>query len=313
MPNQKKIIFFGTSFFAKEIFLFLLKKNYPILAVVTQTETKKNFRHHPSEVKLAWQETEKTIPLFEPEECADESFLTKLKELQADIFLVVAYGKILPKILLKIPKIDSINIHASLLPKYRGAAPIQRAIMAGETETGITIMKVIEACDAGEIIRKEKISISEDEIFTEIEKRLINLAKCEVQKALEDFETGHVAYAPQDPHLVTYARKIQKEECQIDWKNEAKIIHNQVRALSYKPGAWSWVDLGKEKKRIKIYRSKITSLKDQIGKTISYDKKLVVACRDFSLELLEVQLEGKNRMTGKEFLQGMHHLPIFLS
>jgi len=304
-----KIVFFGTSTFAAEVLAFVHKlPNFTIVAVVTRPDKPKgrSLDILPSPVKQKAHFLALPCPIFQPIKASTEEFAQIVKALDADLFLVVAYGEIIKQNLLDLPRKGCINVHASLLPKYRGAAPIQRAIMDGEKETGITIIEMVLALDAGPMIKKCAITIGENETFGEVEKGLLNAACQAVLAALEDIENDNVVKQEQEHAKATYAAKLSVKEERIDWSKPAQILHNQIRALSPFPGAWCQFQLGAVEKRLKIKRSAVDiHHSGSPGKIIEKTKsQLTIACGEHALRLLEVQLEGKKTMPIQEFLQG---------
>jgi len=251
------------------------------------------------------------IPVFQPEKASQENFLQELGSLKADLFVVVAYGQILSQKLLDIPPLGCINVHASLLPKYRGAAPIHRVLLAGEKETGIAIQKMVRQLDAGDVIATTEIPISEQTTFGELEKALCDAAKPLLLSVIRSYASGIPSATPQDPALATYAAKIELEEGLIDWSKPAEEIHNLIRAFSPRPGAWCWVETSRsdnilEKKRVKIFRSEKKPLQGAPGEVLSADG--VIACGRDSIQLLEVQPEGKKAMKASDWLRGCKNI-----
>lgn len=306
-----KIVFFGTSMFAAEVLAFLQKiPNCNIVAVVTRPDKPKgrSLGVLPSPVKQKALSLAIPCPIFQPVKASTEEFAQTLKILDPDLFLVVAYGEIIKQNLLELPRKGCINVHASILPKYRGAAPIQRAIMNGEKETGITIIEMVLALDAGPMLKKRVVPIDDNAIFGEIEKELLQAACEAVLITIDDIEKGTVSKVEQDHAKATYAAKLSTEEERIDWNKPAKVIHNQIRALSPFPGAWCTVRVGDVDKRLKIKRSSLSvQHSGSPGEILEKTKNLlIIACGEEALRLLEVQLEGKKSMPIQEFLQGMH-------
>ncbi len=292
--SPHSIVFFGTSAFAAHVLEQLLARGHPILAIVTRPDRLQGRRLEmgPPPVKEAALRLAPHIPLFQPLKASSAEFASSL--VSADFFVVVAYGEIIKQNLLSMPRLGCINIHASLLPSFRGAAPMQRALMAGCHETGITIIEMTPQMDAGDILAQEAIPIPESMTLGELEALLRPLAVRLVCDVIE----GTAVKIPQDPTQVTLAPKLTPEEERIDWSRSAAAIHNQVRALSPLPGAWCQLRLGETVKRLKIKRSRVC-LPDQKG--------WVVACSEGFLELLEVQLEGKKEMSAAECLRGLHN------
>ncbi len=307
-----RIIFFGTSSFAAKILSFLLQNSSNIVAVVTQPDRPRGRHLHPSfspvkEIALA---ADSSLPIIQPEKISTPENAEVLQSYHPDLFLVVAYGEIIKKNLLEIPRLGSYNIHASLLPKYRGAAPIQRCLMNGEKKTGIDIIEMTPQMDAGDIVANAEIPIDEDMTFGELENALCDLA-CNLALAfLKSISQGKITKKPQDPAGVTFAPKLQAGDERIEWNKPARTLHNLIRALSPFPGAWCPIYLGDEEKRLKIKRSRVIAFPSSVppGTLIASGKEgCTVACLEGALQLLEVQLEGKKSMSAAEFLKGLRH------
>ena len=310
----KKIVFFGTPDFASHVFSHLLENKILIVGVVTQPDKPKgrSLQLTPSSVKKVCPEN---IPLFQPNRSSDPEFIENLRSLAADLFVVVAFGQILPQKLLEIPPLGCINVHASLLPKYRGAAPIQRALLNGDLETGVSIQKMVKELDAGDVIDEVKIPLPLEMNFGELEASLCNLSKDLLMHVLEKYEQGVPKARAQDAALVTFAPKIAPEELKIDWRRSNFEIHNQVRAFSPKPGAWCSVLIQGETKRLKILTTQMSDQKAQIGQIVP-DQKLIVGCGQGSLILHAVQPEGKSKMSGSDWLRGFKNSaqpPVFIN
>lgn len=299
-----KVIYFGTPKFSADIFSYLFEKKVDVIAVVTQQDHIRNKEVIFSDVKqVALQKLNKD-KIFQPQNASDPEFLQELKKLNADLFVVVAYGQILKDELLKIPKMGCINVHASILPKYRGAAPIQHSILNGDKTTGITIMKLVRKMDAGPIILQKEIPIKEDMIFSQLHDELCEISKPLLLEVLNLFEKNQVKYKEQDESKVTSAPKITKEVRQINFDNDAIKIYNQIRAFANEPGAFCIVDINGHKKELKIFKAKIASFKLK-PKEVKLEKDfLAIGCKDGAIELIEVQLEGKRKMGISEFVRG---------
>lgn len=301
--NQKtsilktKIVFFGTPQFAADVLLHLIEQGVSIQAVVTQPDRPKGRSLHltPSPVK----QVAGSIPVLQPEKASDPVFLNILQGLGADLFVVVAYGQILTQKLLDIPPLGCINIHASLLPQYRGAAPIQRCLLDGVHETGIAIQKMVRQLDAGDVIAVSKMNVPLEMNYGELEKALCELSKPLLIQVLKMYEQGIPEARPQDPARVTFAPKVEVEEAQIDWTLSGEAIHNRIRAFSPKPGAWCWTQGGK---RLKIFRTRPVSGEGTPGQVLSAEG--IIACGSGALKLLEVQPEGKKAMPAADWLRG---------
>jgi methionyl-tRNA formyltransferase len=309
-----KIVFFGTSHFAARILTYLLqKRERDCVAIVSRPDKPRGRSLHllSPPVKECAQKIAPHLPIYQPHPASTPAFVEMLKQLQPDLFVVVAYGEILKPLLLQVPRLGSINIHASLLPKYRGAAPMQRCLMAGEKETGVTIIDMVAEMDAGEMLAIEKIPVSDTMTFGELDLSLSEIAAPLLLQVIHDLEKGSVKRTPQNPAQVTFAPKVTAAEEEINWKLPATTLHNLIRALSPSPGAWCWVGIGSEKKRLKIKRSEVVSQHENPpGKNLIFNsKEWVVTCGEKSLRLLEVQLEGKKSLPITDFLKGLHSPP----
>ena len=298
-----KIVYFGTPEFAAEILDFLVDQPVQVVGIVTQPDRPqgRSRKLGVSKVKEIACLKYSSVKLFQPEKASDPLFLESLQALNADLFVVVAYGQILSQKLLSIPPLGCINIHASLLPKYRGAAPIQRCLMNGDSQTGVCIQKMVKQLDAGAVIDSEIVEIPTDMTCGELFKKLCDVSKPLLLKVLSNFENNTVKYHEQDESLVTYAHKIEIEEGQIDFHNSALQLHNLIRAFSPKPGAWLWLE--KDQKRLKILQSKVVKDVSAVpGQWIKSHK--AIACKQDAIAFLLVQPEGKKVMTWDEWLRG---------
>lgn len=309
LVGKMKVVYFGTPQFAANVLKFLLEHFVDIAAVVTRTDKPKgrSGKLVMTPVKEMLLKHYASIPLHQPEKVSSLEFRETLHSFQADLFVVVAYGEILKQEVLDAPKSGCINLHASLLPKYRGAAPIQRSIIEGEKETGVTIMHMVKKMDAGDMIRTEKVTIGANETFVDIEKKLCECGAKLLLKVIQDFEKGGVTAYPQDETKVTFASKIEHEDCQIDWNRPAFQIHNLVRGVNPQPGAWCFAHIRGEKKLLKI---KSTQLAPEVqgipGAILKVDETgMVVACGSGGLRIIELQLEGKRAMRPDELLRGV--------
>lgn len=303
-----RIIFFGTPKFAANILTFLKESSHDVVAVVTRPDKPKgrSKKLAPSAVKDAVLKNWPRIPLFQPEKASTEAFAEILKSFKPDLFVVVAYGEIIKTNLLEIPKQMCINIHASLLPKYRGAAPIQRVIMEGEKETGITIIEMVLKMDAGKILEVAKISIGENENFGQIEEKLYKVSGPVLLNVIKKIESGTLEKVPQDEDQVTFTQKILVEDRLIHWSKSAEEIHNQIRGLSPHPGAFCFVEQNGQIKRLIIRKArKDLSKSGPVGSTLFYEQgEWIVGCGSGALSLIEIQLEGKKSLPIEEFIRG---------
>jgi len=285
-----------------------------VVAVVTRPDRPKGRtqKMQPSAVKALCEEKYPKLPLFQPEMASNESFAATLEAFEPDVFVVVAYGEIIKQNLLDIPKEIPINIHASILPKFRGAAPIQRAIMEGEKETGITIMEMVLKMDAGPMLEIAKTEIGEDMTLEELEHELCRLAGPTLLRVLKKIENGTLQKKEQDESQMTFAQKISLEDRIIDWKKPCHESHNQIRGLSPFPGAFCFIKQNGQLKRLGIKRAqKCLDLSGDPGETITYGNgKWVISCGSGALSLLEVQMEGKRILDIESFLRGQLIPPI---
>ncbi|HSX03124.1 MAG TPA: methionyl-tRNA formyltransferase [Rhabdochlamydiaceae bacterium] len=311
-----KIIYFGTPLFAGRVLEYLVMKKIDVAAIVTRPDKPKgrSLKMQPSAVKELAQTHFPQIPVFSPGKASAPEFAQILKSFDPDLFVVVAFGEILKMNLLSVPKKGSINVHASLLPKYRGAAPMQRSLMDGVAETGITIIDVAQQMDAGDIYKMAKISVPEEMTFGDLQEKLCALACPTLLEVIEEIEAGKAKRIPQNHEGATLAPKITPNEEKINWDQPAFKIHNLVRALSPFPGAWCLVKIGEEQKRLKIKRTDvIQNLSGNPGETLSFTENgWIVAAQENALNLLEVQLEGKKSMPIKDFYLGIKKPPIFI-
>lgn len=313
-----KVVYFGTPDFAAEVLSFLLKNGINISAVITKPDRPKGRSGHPlpTPVKQVALAQNPPLPLYQPALVSDPAFAPILAEYQPDLFVVVAYGEIIKQHLLDMPRLGCINVHASLLPKYRGAAPIQHSILNGDKETGITIMHMAKKMDAGNIIKMVKVPIGPETTYGELEKALCTAGSKALLDVLRDYEAGKTPsdYA-QDHSLVTFAPKIELENCEIDWTKPANEIHDLIRGVNPEPGAWCYVTVKREKKRLKISKSQVVkSAVGYPGEILKYGKEgFVVACGEGALRIIELQLEGKRAMAADELIRGMPAEQISLS
>lgn len=299
------IIYMGTPDFAVPPLNAIISIGENVQAVFTQPDKPKGrgFKLLPTPVKEC--ALSHNIPVHQPlslrkgEEAA--SYEALIKELNPDLIVVAAYGQILPKSILDIPKYGCVNIHASLLPKYRGAAPIQRVILDGETETGVTAMRMAEGLDTGDMIMKLSVKIGENETASELHDRLSELGAELIIKTIETLKNGTTFYEKQDDNLACYAAKIDKSMCFTDFSKPAKQVHNHIRGLSSSPCAVAYLD----GKRLKIYRSELVNNVHGLPGEVVNSNNFTVACGDGNgVMLTEVQGEGGKRLKTADFLRG---------
>ncbi len=296
-----RIIFMGTPEFAIPSLDILLKNNYPIVAVVTAPDKPRGRGQELSPTPIKEFALKHHLPIFQPESPKDKQFVQNLRSLSPGLIVVVAF-RILPKEVFEIPKYGAFNLHASLLPKYRGAAPIHWAIINGETETGVTTFFLQEKVDTGNVILQARVKIGEDETAGELHDKLAEVgAEIALQTVrLIELEKAHPR--SQDESKATPAPKIDKEMCRIDWSKSAREVHNFVRGLSPTPCAYTF----HHDKMLKIYRTTIRDLQNsKPGEVVHVDKNsLLVGTGSGVITVLEIQQEGRKKMGIEEFLRG---------
>lgn len=309
-----RVVYFGTPLFAAHVLEYLLEHQVNVVAVISKPDRPKGRSGTPvpTPVKAIALKKNPLLPIFQPEIVSAPEFTEVLKAFKADLFVVVAYGEIIKQHLLDMPLKACINLHGSLLPKYRGAAPIQRCIMEGETESGVTIMHMVKKMDAGDMISKVIVSISPELTFGELEQSLCEVGKKALLEAIHAFEKDEPLRVSQDHSQATFASKIELEDCEIRWDRPAQELHNLVRGVNPYPGAWCYVHVKGEKKRLKINRTRVISCEKNIpGTLINVNQtkgNLLIATGDQALELLDVQLEGKKSMSSEELTRGISRL-----
>ncbi len=292
------LIFMGTPDFAVPVLQSIKFSEHKILCVYTQTPKKKNRGQKKGLTPIHEFSDQNDLYVRHPEKIDTDEEIEFFKKEKPDVVVVVAYGKILPKRLLNIKNIQFINVHASLLPKWRGAAPIQRAIMNLDKETGISIMKIIPKLDAGPIMMKSKIKISENANYEIISKELSFLGAKMIKESLKLIEQNKTEFIQQDEKLASYAEKIIKSEAEINWNDKAKKIVAKINALYPSPGSW----FKHNGNRIKITKAQETNLKGKPGEILN--ENFIIACQENSVKILELQKEGKKKMKTSEYLKG---------
>jgi methionyl-tRNA formyltransferase len=245
------------------------------------------------------------VPILQPARIKDLQAIEQLRGLKTDVIVVMAYGQILPRAVLEIPRLACLNLHASLLPRWRGAAPIQAAIAAGDRETGITVMHMDEGLDTGNILLQRKVEILPSDTGGSLHDRLAQIAPEALLEALRLLTIGNAQRIPQENALVSYAPKLKREHGKIDWSESAETIERKVRAFNPWPG--SFTKFGNQ--NLKIFSASVVERKGRPGEILPSDKELIIAAAKGALALGEVQLEGKRRMTAAEFLRG-HVSPV---
>ena len=295
-----KIIFMGTPEFACFSLEKIIKSSHEIVSVVTTPDRPRGRGQKlaPSAVKL--KALENNIPILQPQSLRDESFIDSLINLAADLFVVVAF-RILPEDVFAIPKKGAINLHASLLPAYRGAAPINRSLMNGATESGVTTFFLKEKVDTGNIILQKSIPLSEDMTAGELHDKLMIKGADLLIDTIDLIDSGNFSVKEQDDKLASPAPKIFPEDCLIDWNSAAQNIHNQIRGLDPYPGAFSFLN----GIRMKLFSSQLSSRTGLQGGQVSVkDEYLEVGCYSGSVQIYEIQMMGKRKMRISDFLRG---------
>ncbi|MGI9548960.1 MAG: methionyl-tRNA formyltransferase [Bdellovibrionales bacterium] len=306
---MKSCIFIGTSDFALQCLKYLLESDFFKVAALITIPSRQRGRG------MAWQnsvvktfgEKNLNIPCFTPEDLLEEEFLKKIQRLQSEFCVVCDYGKFLPKNFLNLFPKPSFNIHPSLLPLWRGAAPIERSLMNGDLKTGVSLQLVSEKLDAGDLLGQINFPIKEDETSEEIYQKSAEVSKTLLQENLVSYLKGEITAIPQKEAEASYAHKIKKEEAKINWNQEAHLIHNKVRALVLGPQAFTFY----QGERLKIYKTQLvknadSDSKNQAGEIIFLDKKqLIVSCGFLALKLYELQRSGRKKQVIQEFLGGV--------
>jgi methionyl-tRNA formyltransferase len=296
-----KIVIMGTPDFSLPSLKILLGSKHKVLAVITQPDKERGRGQKVSFTPVKQFVVGNNIPVYQPEKLkGNKEFVEQMKSLNPDLFVVVAF-RILPKEVFEIPKFGSFNLHGSFLPKYRGAAPIQWALINGETETGLTTFKLAEKVDTGNIYLQQKLDIYPEDNFETLHDRMSELGAKLVLDTVNLIESGNYELKQQDDLLASPAPKITKEICQIDWNKSAKEIHNLVRGLSPHPSAF----FNYNNKVIKIYKSAVVGgMKLRPFQFHQTKSELIIGCGKEALRILEIQQEGRKRMSVEEFLRG---------
>ena len=330
-----RLIFMGTPPLAATVLEALLaEKNFAVVAVVTQPDQPRgrDLKLQPSAVKeLA---LKKNLPLLQPARARAEVFIAQIRELAPELIVVAAYGQILPQALLDVPKFGCLNVHTSLLPKYRGAAPIQWAILNGDAETGVTLMRMDAGLDTGAIVSAERTPIAADDNAQTLHDRLAQLGGALLLRMIPDYVAGKIAPHPQPAEGASYARKIKKEDGRLDWSQPARVLWNRVRGLTPWPGTFTFLQTAAAPVLLKVWRAEVAErgqpcprdphemepmaprsadehadsavrAPSTAGEIISATRDgLLVACGEGALRILELQREGGKRLGTAQFLAG---------
>jgi methionyl-tRNA formyltransferase len=297
-----RVVFMGTPVFSTALLRKIIERGHEIAAVYTRAP-------QPSGRGMALRKSpvhelaeRYGVPVFTPKSFKDPREIETFKSLRPDVAVVAAYGLILPKAVLEAPRYGCLNLHASLLPRWRGAAPIHRAVMAGDAETGVMAMKMEEGLDTGPVAGEARVAIGPDMTTGELHDELSSLGAELMAQTLDKLSRGELTFTPQSEEGVTYARKIDKSEARIDWRRPARELHNLVRGLSPFPGAFFEADFGRGPERVKVLRARLEKGSGPPGAAL--DDKGLIACGEGALRLLRVQRAGKAEMSAEEFLRG---------
>ena len=299
-----RLAFMGTPDFAVPVLAEILAAGHEVVAVYSQPPRKagRGMAEQPSPVHRFAEEH--GIPVFTPASLKGEAEQQAFASLDLDVAVVVAYGLLLPKPVLDAPRLGCLNLHASLLPRWRGAAPIQRAIMAGDEETGVMVMQMEEGLDTGPVLLAERVAIAPRETAGSLHDRLSQIGASLMVRALAALSRGALEPTPQPETGVTYAKKIEKAEARIDWSRPAKELDCIIRGLTPFPGAFFEAGEGKEKTRIKVLAAKPVAKNDKPGTILEAVGHIVVACGEGALEISELQRAGKSPVAARDFLRG---------
>ena len=292
------IIFMGTPQFAVPILKAINDSSHKILEVYTQPANKSGRGQKFSQSEIFNFAEKLNLKVRCPDSLETNEEINHIKKLNPDLVVVVAYGKILPTKLLDINKLSFINVHASLLPRWRGAAPIQRAIMNMDSETGISIMKIVPQLDAGPIMMQEKINISQEMSYIELSKKMSEIGAKLILNSIKLIEDNKAVFVEQKESGVTYAKKIEKKETKINWAESAKKIIAKINAFHPNPGCWFEL----EDERIKIIKAREINKTGEVGTII--DNEMTIACSKNAVQILELKKEGKKQMLVREYLRG---------
>jgi len=302
-----RTLFMGTSDFAAHILTALIEQKYNIVSVVTKGDKPSGRKHEEAESAVKKKVIEYNLPLLQPVKF-DSEMIESIKKLEPDLIIVAAYGKILPKEVLSIPGFGCINVHASLLPKWRGASPIQNAILSGGTETGVTIMLMDAGMDTGDILTQKKIEIKKDDTKESLSLRLVEMGKELLLDTLPQWIERTITQTPQDHSQSTLCQLIEREDGHILWIDTAESIYDRYRALYPWPGIFSFIEKEGSLLRLKIHRISYQKQSPQvhylIGEIFQVGEKIGVQTSEGVIFLEEVQLEGKKRLSIQDFLFG---------
>lgn len=314
MTKQQRIVFMGTPDFASHILDQLVLDQYNVVGVITTPDRPAGRGYKLQESAVKKVALKHNLPILQPEKLKQEEFIQDLSALNGDVFVVIAF-RMLPKVVWDMPKHGTFNLHASLLPQYRGAAPIHWAVINGETETGVTTFFIDEKIDTGEVIDNKTCAITETDTVGSLHDKLMHLGVDLVKETLDKIESGEVTTKSQDSIIEEFnlelkeASKIFKPDCHIDFNNPVVEVYNQIRGLNPFPGAWATLTSeGDKNKQLKLFNcSYIHSTPSQpVGTFYLEDKMVKIACTDGEIHMTTLQLEGKKRMDASDFQRGFN-------
>src|SRR5256885_949685 len=299
-PGGMRIVFIGAGEIGVPTLQALLNSDHQVVGVVTQPDKPvgREQQIEPPPIKKAIAGI--AVPILQPARVKDAEAIEEIRSLKPDVIVVMAYGQILPRDVLEIPKVACLNLHASLLPRWRGAAPIQASIAAGDRETGITVMYMDEGLDTGDILLQTKIAIASNETGGSLHDRLAEIAPEALAEAVLLLDKEKAPRLPQENEFATYASKLERKHGRIDWSESAEAIERKIRAFDPWPGAFMEID----HRHLKIFSATTADHKGKPGEISQKENELIVAAGEGALSLGEVQLEGKRRMSAAEFLRG---------
>lgn len=302
-----RIVFIGTGAIGLPTLRALVAASqHQVVGIVTQPDKPAGREQKLRAPVIKSEFVRQELPILQPRRIREEAAVAEIRQLAPDVIVVMAYGQILPKSVLEIPPVACLNLHASLLPRHRGAAPIQAAIVAGDQETGITVMFMDEGLDTGDILAQTRLTIAPDETGSSLHDRLAQVAPPILLESLDQLAAGSASRTPQENARASYAPKLERASGALDWHEPAEMLERKIRAYDPWPGAFTrFIDLAGKSRQLKIFHATVLPQVDaEPGTILRPNESLIVATGSGSLGLNEVQLEGKRRMSAAEFLRG---------
>jgi methionyl-tRNA formyltransferase len=307
-----RIVFIGTGEIGLPVLRSLRESDeHKLVGIVTQPDKPAGRAQRIAAPPIKTALAGNALPILQPDRIKSGEAIEAIRALAPDVIVVMAYGQILPRAVLDIPSVACLNLHASLLPKHRGAAPIQAAVAAGDRESGITVMYMSEGLDTGDILLQSRLEIATDETGGSLHDRLAQIAPNALRTALEQLQRGDALRIPQDASLATYAPKLGREDGRIDWTESAGLLERKIRAFNPWPGAFTLLrDAAGRDRKLKVFSAAVLPSAQAVpGEILRSEGTIVITAGDGALSLGEVQLEGKRRMSAGEFLRG-HATPL---